>query len=86
MVSDSPFGPFSRIAKVLKQDPKTATAVGHHSVVHVPGTDRYYAVYHRWSLGETDANSRVTRIDRMEFDEDGFIRPTLSTYEGVQVP
>ena len=82
-IADSPFGPFERIGKVLKQDPKIATGAGHHSVIHVPGTDEYYAVYHRRPLGETDGNSRVTCIDRMEFDEDGFIKPIRITHEGV---
>ena len=82
-IADSPFGPFKRIAKVLKQDPEIATGAGHHSVIHVPGTDEYYAVYHRRPLGETDGNSRVTCIDRMEFDADGLIKPIRITHEGV---
>ena len=82
-IADSPFGPFKRIAKVLKQDPEIATGAGHHSVIHVPGTDEYYAVYHRRPLGEADGNSRVTCIDRMEFDADGSIKPIRITHEGI---
>ncbi|PQO38655.1 glycoside hydrolase family 43 protein [Blastopirellula marina] len=82
-IADSPFGPFQRIGKVLQQDPKIATGAGHHSVIHVPGTDEYYAVYHRRPLGETDGNARVTCIDRMEFDEQGRIKPITITQEGV---
>jgi beta-xylosidase len=82
-IADSPFGPHERIAKVLKQDPQIATGAGHHSVIHVSGTDEYYAVYHRRPLGERDGNSRVTCIDRMEFDERGFIKPIRITHEGV---
>ncbi len=81
--ADSPFGPFRRVGKVLKQDPAIATGAGHHSVIHVPGTDDYYAVYHRRPLGQTDANARVTCIDRMEFDPDGSIKPIRITHEGV---
>jgi hypothetical protein len=33
--------------------------------------------------GETDANHRVVRIDKMEFDPDGLIRPVKITREGV---
>lgn len=84
-IADSPFGPFERIGKVLQQDPKIATGAGHHSVIHVPGTDEYYAIYHRRPLGETDGNSRVTCIDRMEFDENGRIKPIKITHEGVEV-
>ncbi len=82
-VADSPFGPFQRVGKVLKQDPKIATGAGHHSVIHVPGTDDYYAVYHRRPLGETDANARVTCVDRMRFDANGLIEPIQITREGV---
>jgi beta-xylosidase len=82
-IADSPFGPFKRIAKVLKQDPQVATGAGHHSVIHVPGSEDYYIVYHRRPLGERDGNSRVTCIDRMEFDQDGFIKPIRITHEGV---
>jgi beta-xylosidase len=82
-IADSAFGPFKRIAKILKQDPKVATGAGHHSVIHVPGSEEYYIVYHRRPLGERDGNSRVTCIDRMEFDEDGLIKPIRITHEGV---
>jgi beta-xylosidase len=82
-IGDSPFGPFERIGKVLKQDPEIATGAGHHSVIQVPNSDEYYVVYHRRPRGETDANSRVTCIDRMEFDERGLIKPIRITREGV---
>lgn len=83
-ISDSPFGPFNRVGKILQQDPKIATGAGHHSVIKVPGRDEYYIVYHRRPLGETDRNARVTCIDRLEFDAQGFIRPVQMTNQGVQ--
>jgi len=82
-IGDSPLGPFKRIGKVLQQDPAIATGAGHHSVLPVPGDDRWYIVYHRRPLGETDANHRVTCIDRMEFDAQGLIKPVRITLEGV---
>ncbi len=82
-MADSAFGPFTRIGKILQQDPAIATGAGHHSVIEVPGTDRWFAVYHRRPLGETDANSRVTCIDEMHFDENGLIQPIKITAEGV---
>lgn len=82
-MADSPLGPFKRIGKILQQDPKVATGAGHHSVLHVPGTDTYYIVYHRRPLGDTDGNHRVVCIDRMEFDANGFIKPVKLTFEGV---
>lgn len=82
-VSDSPFGPFTRIGKILQQDPSIATGAGHHSVVNVPGTDEWYIIYHRRPLNETDRNARVTCIDRMYFDDGGKILPVKITHEGV---
>jgi len=84
-ISDSPFGPFTRIGLVLQQDARIATGAGHHSVVNVPGTDECYIVYHRRPLGETDGNSRVTCIDKMHFDENGKIIPIVMTVEGVNL-
>lgn len=81
-IADSPFGPFQRIAKILQQDPKIATGAGHHSVIHKK--DKWYIVYHRRPLAETDGNSRITCIDRMYFDDNGFIKPVAITNEGVE--
>jgi len=83
-IGDSPFGPFKRLGKILQQDPAIATGAGHHSVIHIPGTDKWYIVYHRRPLGETDGNSRVVCIDNMYFDAKGFIKPVIITKEGVE--
>ena len=83
-VADSPFGPFERLGTVLQQDSTVATGAGHHSLLNVPGTDDWYIVYHRRPLGETDANHRVVCIDRIMFDEKGFIKPVKITFEGVK--
>ncbi|RAK00084.1 glycosyl hydrolase family 43 [Larkinella arboricola] len=83
-IADSPFGPFERIDKILQQDPTVARGAGHHSVIQVPGKDQWYIVYHRRPLTETDGNHRETCIDRMEFDEKGFIKPVKITVEGVK--
>jgi beta-xylosidase len=83
-IADSPAGPFKRIGKILQQDTAVATGAGHHSVINLPGTDRWYIVYHRRPLTETAANNRVVCIDEMHFDKDGFIVPVKITKEGVQ--
>jgi len=83
-VADSPLGPFERIGTVLQQDPTVATGAGHHSVMQIPGKDEWYMVYHRRPLSETDANHRVTCIDKMFFDEKGFIKPVKIKQQGVQ--
>ncbi|HEY3413094.1 MAG TPA: glycoside hydrolase family 43 protein [Armatimonadota bacterium] len=82
-IADSPLGPFERIGTILQQDPAVATGAGHNSVLQVPGTDDWYIVYHRRPLGETDGNHRVTCIDKMFFDERGFILPVKITNTGV---
>ena len=83
-ISDSPFGPFKRIGKILQQDPSVATGAGHHSVIRIPNKDEWYIVYHRRPLAEKDGNSRVTCIDRMYFDKQGFIKPVVITFKGVK--
>jgi beta-xylosidase len=81
-IADSPFGPFQRIGKILQQDPKIANGAGHHSIIH--RKDKWYIVYHRRPLTETDGNSRETCIDMMHFDDNGFIKPVVITKEGVE--
>jgi beta-xylosidase len=83
-IGDSPLGPFRRLNTVLEQDPKIGKGAGHHSVIQIPGRDEWYIVYHRRPLDRTGANERVTCIDRMYFDEKGYIKPVKITNEGVQ--
>lgn len=83
-IADSPLGPFKRVGKILQQDPAVATGAGHHSVIHVPKADKWFIVYHRRPLGETDRNHRVTCIDEMHFDAQGQILPVKITKEGVK--
>lgn len=82
-MSDTPFGPFQRIGKILQQDARIATGAGHHSVIQLPCKDEWYIVYHRRPLTETDGNSREVCIEHMYFDEKGFIKPVVLTNEGV---
>jgi len=83
-IADSPLGPFHRIGKILQQDPSVATGAGHHSVLKLPGRDQYYIVYHRRPLGEHNPHHRVVCMDRLEFDEQGFIKPVRMTFTGVR--
>lgn len=82
-ISDSLSGPFVRIGKVLQQDPSIASGAGHHSVIRIPDSDKYYIIYHRRPVGQTDRNSREVCIEMMEFDEKGFIKPVAISREGV---
>src|SRR5690242_8501803 len=83
-IGSSPLGPFERIGKILQQDPKVATGAGHHSVLHAPGSSKWYIVYHRRPLGDHDPNHRVVCIDDMKFDADGKIQPVVLTTTGVE--
>ncbi len=83
-IGDSPTGPFTRISKILQQNPEVATGAGHHSVIRIPGTDDYYIIYHRRPLGDTNGNHREVCIDRMYFNEDGTIKPVEITFRGVE--
>ena len=83
-MADSPLGPFARIGKILQQDPQVATGAGHHSVIPVPGSDRWYIVYHRRPLGTRNGNHREVCIDPMQFNPDGTIQPVKITKEGVK--
>jgi beta-xylosidase len=82
-VGDSPFGPFERVGRILQQDPAVATGAGHHSVLHASRSGRWYIVYHRRPLGETDRNHRVVCIDELRFDDRGMIQPVRITTSGV---
>lgn len=83
-IADSPMGPFKRVGKILKQDMAIATGAGHHSVVHNEKKDLWYIFYHRRPLGETNGNHRVTCVDQLIFDTNGFIEPVKITNEGVK--
>jgi len=70
---------------ILQQDRSVATGAGHHSVLHAGGSDKWYIVYHRRPLGETDRNHRVVCIDELKFDDKGMILPVKITATGVAV-
>jgi beta-xylosidase len=83
-MADAVTGPFKRVGKILQQDSTVATGAGHHSVIQIPGKDKWFIVYHRRPLGEKDANHRVTCIDEMHFNANGEILPVKITFEGVK--
>ncbi|MDR2041714.1 MAG: glycoside hydrolase family 43 protein [Tannerella sp.] len=83
-IAQSPLGPFQRIGKILQQDEKVATGAGHHSIIHPPGTDDYFIVYHRRPLDDQARDHRATCIDRLTFNSEGFINPVQITFEGVE--
>ena len=83
-MGESPTGPFERIGVILESDPDVATGAGHNSILQIPESDDWYIVYHRRPIPNRGRDHRVTCIDRLEFDEDGRIKPVEMTFEGIE--
>ncbi|MDP8243553.1 MAG: glycoside hydrolase family 43 protein [Candidatus Hinthialibacter antarcticus] len=81
--ADSALGPFERIGNILQSDENVATGAGHNSVIQVPGKDQWFIVYHRRPIPNKGRDHRVTCIDKLEFNDDGTIKPVKMTFEGV---
>ena len=81
--ADKATGPYKRIGTILESDKAVATGAGHNSVIHTPGTDDWYMVYHRRPIPNEGRDHRVTCIDSLGFNEDGTIKPIKMTFEGV---
>ena len=83
--ADKITGPFQRIGAILESDENVATGAGHNSVINIPGTDKWFIVYHRRPIPNEDRDHRVTCIDKLEFNNDGTIKPVKMTFEGVSL-
>lgn len=73
----SPLGPVAIPAEgslVLAKN-GAVKGTGHHSVVNIPGTARWYVVYHRHAIPDGGGYQRETCLARMEFNPDGSIKP-----------
>ena len=80
--ADSPLGPFVRAENnpILASDASIEIASpGHNSVLHLPGTDEWYIIYHS-HRGEV---KRKVFINRMEFDTQGQIKKITPDRRGV---
>ncbi len=71
---------------ILQQDPSLQIfGTGHNAVLNIPGTDEWFMVYHRFTrpegikMGLSGGYNRETCIDKMEFNEDGTIKPVKVT-------
>jgi len=84
MGKQSPLGPFeapagSNIISTTNYD-REIYGPGHGSVFNVPGTDDYYFAFLEFGRGSTN---RQTYVNKLEFNEDGSIRPVDITMIGV---
>jgi beta-xylosidase len=90
--SKSPLGPIEVAEQpvILIQQPDAEIyGPAHNSVLQIPGTDEWYFVYHRINKNFINRDKgpgwhREVCIDKMEFDEDGKIKPTIPTQKGVK--
>lgn len=76
---------------ILKKDTsKGIYGTGHNSVLQIPGRDEWYMVYHRFNypkgitMGQAAGYNREVCIDKLEFNEDGTIKPVVPTHEGIR--
>ncbi|MDR6592874.1 family 43 glycosylhydrolase [Saccharothrix longispora] len=76
----SPLGPWTKRGVVLRKRLEVGVkGPGHHSVVRAPGTDTWYAAYHRFAVPAGDGTNREVAIDRVAFNADGTIAPIVPT-------
>jgi beta-xylosidase len=74
--SKSPLGPFVKaVGHPVLKGKGVVKGAGHHSVVQVPGTDKWYIAYHRFKIPDGNGYNRETCIEPMYFDTDGNIKP-----------
>ncbi len=83
--STSPLGPI-KVADnpvvLIQNSEKEIYGPAHNAVLQIPGTDKWYIVYHRINKNYLKSDPGVHRevcIDRMEFNEDGSIKQVIPT-------
>lgn len=87
--SNSPMGPITVADSpvILIQDPENEIyGTAHCSVIQIPDKDEWYIVYHRINknfLNDKPGVHREVCIDRMEFNEDGTIKPIKPSNSGI---
>ena len=91
--ADSPLGPVNipeNNVVIQKNEKKQIYATGHNSVINLPGTDKWFIVYHRFTrpkgieIGRAAGYHREVSIDKMKFGEDGSIIEVKPSLEGIE--
>jgi hypothetical protein len=91
--SDTPLGKINipQNNLVIAKDKEAGIlGTGHNSVIQIPGKDEWYIVYHRFnypkglSMGESAGYNREVCIDKLEFDNEGNIKETKPTHQGIK--
>jgi beta-xylosidase len=80
---ESPLGPFTKPAAnpILRQSGQVKGA-GHHSIVRLPGSDRWVMAYHRFRIPGGNGYNRETCLSPLRYAEDGGILP-VDVFEPV---
>lgn len=79
-IAESLFGKVKFIGTILEKDPaRNILGTGHHSIMKMPGEDKYIIAYHRFGTPlkkypEGKGFNRETCLGEIEFDEKGYIR------------
>ena len=90
--SDNPMGPIIGNEIMIEKDESHGIyGTGHHTIINVPGTDKWYILYHRFNFParfEGDFSDyygvhRELAMDKFTFDDNGRIVKTKPTLEGV---
>ena len=75
---------------VIQKNPDNEIyATGHCSVLQIPGKDKWYLVYHRFTcpkgilMGQSAGFHREVCIDKLNFDAKGAIQEVIPTLKGV---
>ncbi|MEI7902946.1 MAG: family 43 glycosylhydrolase, partial [bacterium] len=81
--SKSPLGPYIKAENtpILRQSGEVK-ATGHHSIVKVPGCDKWAIAYHRFHVPGGSGFNRETCISPLRFDDKGAILP-VDVFEPV---
>ena len=76
-MAEKPFGPVvsPRENFIVLRKNGAAKGTAHHSVLNIPGTDRWYVAYHRHAIPGGGGYKRETVLARMNFDAQGNILP-----------
>lgn len=74
--SDSPTGPI-KVAqdRIILSKSGSVVGTGHHSILNIPGTDRWYIAYHRHAIPGGNGFIRETCLSPLHFNDDGTIAP-----------
>jgi GH43 family beta-xylosidase len=74
---------------LFRNDEAKIYGTGHHAVIQIPGTDKWYIVYHRFThpkgiaMGRSAGYHREVCIDELRFNDDGGIQQVKVTHAGI---